>query len=82
MFSDFLSGLFGFLISLVLLVVTAFLIGFPMMWLWNWLMPVLFGLKVITFWHALGLYLLAGFLFQSRHTIPSKKKRPPVQEME
>ena len=43
----------------------AAVIAFPTMWLWNWLMPDLFGLKTIDFWQALGLNLLTGFLFKS-----------------
>jgi hypothetical protein len=41
----------------------AFLFGFGVMYLWNWLMPELFGLKVIGYWQALGIVLLAKILF-------------------
>jgi hypothetical protein len=41
----------------------AFLFGFGVMYLWNWLMPDLFGFKVINYWQALGLVLLAKILF-------------------
>jgi hypothetical protein len=33
------------------------------MWLWNWLMPDLFGLQQITIWQALGLSVLCSLLF-------------------
>ncbi len=33
------------------------------MLLWNWLMPTIFGLKVITIWEAAGLFALARILF-------------------
>jgi len=33
------------------------------MWLWNWLMPVIFGLPTIGFWQALGLLVLTSILF-------------------
>lgn len=55
----------------------AVLIGFslimalPTMWLWDWLMPDLFGLKEITLWQAWGLNFLSGMLFKS-HTSSSK----------
>ncbi len=39
------------------------LFGFFVMSLWNWLMPALFGLHHITFWQALGLFLLSKILF-------------------
>jgi uncharacterized membrane protein len=31
--------------------------------LWNWLAPALFGLRLITFWQALGLLALCRILF-------------------
>lgn len=40
----------------------AMIFGFPIMWLWNWLMPEIFGLPVIDFWQAIGLSVLSGFL--------------------
>lgn len=39
------------------------LFGNIIMWLWNWLMPKLFGLPVIGFWEGLGLFILAKILF-------------------
>lgn len=39
------------------------IIGFPIKWLWNWLMPHLFGLPEISFWMALGIAALVSFLF-------------------
>ena len=34
------------------------LFGFVIMWLWNWLMPEVFGLPPITYWQAIGLFIL------------------------
>lgn len=31
--------------------------------LWNWLLPTLFGLTIITFWQALGILVLSKILF-------------------
>ncbi len=42
----------------------ALLLSFPTMWLWNWLMPKIFGLIEISFWEALGLNLLTGVFFR------------------
>ncbi|WP_203257970.1 hypothetical protein [Hyunsoonleella ulvae] len=36
----------------------AILFGFVLMWLWNWLMPELFGLPKVTYWQAAGLFIL------------------------
>jgi len=45
----------------------AFLFGLFVMLLWNWLMPVIFGLGTITYWQAWGLVVLAHILFKSSH---------------
>jgi hypothetical protein len=37
--------------------------GEIVMHLWNWLLPVLFGWPLITFWQALGLLVLCRILF-------------------
>jgi hypothetical protein len=37
--------------------------GGVVMLLWNWLAPALFGLRLITFWQALGLLALCRILF-------------------
>ena len=41
----------------------ALLIGFIIMLLWNWLMPAIFGLVTISYWQAVGIIILAKFLF-------------------
>ena len=41
----------------------AVLFTFVVMWLWNWLMPELFSLSVISFWQSAGLLILAKILF-------------------
>lgn len=59
-----------------LLVITALvvlLITLPVMWLWNWLMPELFGFSTLTFWQALGLSTLCSLLFKSTNTSSNKK---------
>jgi hypothetical protein len=53
------------ILLLVLLAATVF--SLAVMWLWNWLMPVIFGLHTIGFWQALGLLVLSKILFGSFH---------------
>jgi len=36
--------------------------GYVVMSLWNWLAPVAFGARTVTFWQALGLLILARIL--------------------
>ena len=42
----------------------AFLFGWVVMLLWNWLMPDIFGLKRVTYWQAWGLLILCSILFK------------------
>ena len=48
---------------LLFVALAATVFGFVVMWLWNWLMPVIFGLHAITYWQALGLLVLSKILF-------------------
>src|SRR6267378_2020779 len=45
------------------MVIFAWIGGELVMHLWNWLAPALFGLRIITFWQALGLLALCRILF-------------------
>jgi hypothetical protein len=57
------------LIIIGLIVLAGILFALPLQLLWNWLMPQLFNLPMITFWQALGLNLLAGILFRTNVNI-------------
>ena len=48
----------------ILLVAGLIMFGFVTMWLWNWLMPDIFGLKTIDYWQAWGLLLLSAIFFK------------------
>jgi hypothetical protein len=50
---------------IVLVVVFSLLFALPVMLLWDWLMPTIFGLKEITLFQAWGLSALSGLLFKS-----------------
>jgi len=41
----------------------AFLVGYIVMQLWNWLMPELFGLPAVSYWQAVGVLILAKIIF-------------------
>jgi hypothetical protein len=51
-----------------------FAVGGVVMLLWNWLIPVLFGLKTISYMQALGLFLLSRILLGS---FGFGNKKPP-----
>ena len=44
------------------LIVMAALLGGLVLWLWNWLMPDIFGLPALSFWQAVGLLVLCKVL--------------------
>lgn len=54
----------------------AFLIGFLVMNLWNWLMPSIFGLPMIGYWQAIGVLVLAKILFGFGGGGPRGPRRP------
>jgi hypothetical protein len=55
--------------GLIILFVMAALVSLPVMLLWDWLMPTIFGLKEITWFQAWGLLFLCGLLFKSHTTV-------------
>ena len=58
------NNLLGKLFLLVATSISIFFIStILVMVLWNWLMPIIFGLVKITFWQAFGLNILFNLLF-------------------
>lgn len=55
----------GCVLIFILCVGLAFLNCIPTYFLWNWLMPEIFGLKTISLFQAWGLNFLCGMLFKS-----------------
>jgi hypothetical protein len=50
--------------GLIIAALFAFLFGWLVMLLWNWLMPAIFGLPSITYWQGWGLVLLSHILLK------------------
>lgn len=59
------------LLIIGILILACLLFGGPLMILWDWLMPTIFGLPCISFWQACGLQLMATLLFKP--TLTTKK---------
>lgn len=53
--------------------VLTLLFALPVMYLWNWLMPEIFGLQTLTFWQAWGLTVLCWLLFKSSGSSSKKE---------
>ncbi len=58
-------------------VLFAFLFGYFVMLLWNWLMPALFGLAVINYWQAFGIIILARLIFGTLGGHKNHENKPP-----
>lgn len=54
--------------AMVLAVLFSLVAAVPLFFLWNWLMPAIFGLAKVTFLQAWGLGLLSGILFKNAST--------------
>ena len=52
-------------VGVIFAVLFALVFGFLVKWLWNVLMPGLFGVPQITYWQAFGIVVLAKLLFGS-----------------
>jgi hypothetical protein len=64
-----MKALEAFLIVIGLLFLSAVILAFPTMFLWNLLMPKLFSLTEIDLYEAMGINFLANILFKSNVTI-------------
>lgn len=53
------------LLQTLVLVILLVLFAYPLMLLWNVLMPVIFNLPIINFWQALGILIMSNILFKS-----------------
>lgn len=63
----------AFLITISIFAIVLFGLGFIVMLLWNWLMPIIFGLTTITIWQSFGLILLSSFLLRFKISINHEK---------
>jgi hypothetical protein len=57
----------AFVAAIATLIGLSLIMALPTMWLWDWLMPELFGLKTITLFQAWGVNFLCGMLFKSHN---------------
>jgi len=47
----------------------AIIMAFPTMWLWNYLMPDIFGLTTLNLYQAIALNFLSSILFKTNVTV-------------
>lgn len=61
--------LLGVGVFILMFLILAALLSLPVMLLWDWLMPSIFGLREITWVEALGLNFLSALLIKSNNII-------------
>ena len=64
-----MKALEAILILVGLWLLSAIILAFPTMWLWNWLMPKLFSLPQIDLYESMGINFLTNILFKSNVSI-------------
>lgn len=69
--TDFITAVFS---AVIVFLIYVLIVGTVVMWLWNFLMPTIFGLTELTWLQSLGMYALAQMFFQSRVTLNTNKK--------
>lgn len=66
---------FKIFFGILAVIAFALLFGYIIMWLWNWLMPEIFGLTTLTYWQAVGVLVLGKLIFGGLGTGHSKNNR-------
>lgn len=70
--SDVLEAIGTVFVGILIAAATAFILGLLVMWMWNWLMPILFGLETINYIQGWGIMFLCGLLFKGTTTVKTK----------
>jgi hypothetical protein len=68
-----MKNLMKIIFVFVFIVIVVLLVSLILSYLWNWLMPGLFGLPTINIWQALGLKVLISMLFFNYQSSSIKK---------
>lgn len=59
-----LKGIAMIVLAVLIDFIMSFITGVIVMYLWNWLMPDIFGLTTITYWQGIGIAFLCSILFK------------------
>lgn len=62
------------LLALGLAFLASVIIAYPVKWLWNWLLPEIFGLKEISALQAWGLVFLLNLMIPNRNRTEKKSE--------
>jgi hypothetical protein len=64
-----MKALDAILLGIGIFLLAAIIMGFPTMWLWNYVMPDVFGLTPITLYQAIALNFLSSILFKANVSV-------------
>ncbi len=62
------------IVTIMMVIVTSLIAAIPVYFLWNWLIPDIFGLTTISFIQAVGLCFLVQSLLPSSSTVKKNEK--------
>jgi hypothetical protein len=65
-------GALGVLIGLIFL--GAFIMAWPLMWAWNYIIPAMFGLAELSYWQSFSMYIVVHILIKSTQTNTNNSK--------
>ncbi|QCX01673.1 hypothetical protein FGM00_16710 [Aggregatimonas sangjinii] len=71
----FFRSAFKVFFMIIAAIVFLLLFGYGFMLLWNWLMPDIFGLPVLSYWQGVGILVMAKLLFGNFEGKGRKKHR-------
>jgi hypothetical protein len=58
------AGLSAAAVVVLIYLVVGSLYAFPVMWIWNWMMPELFGMPLLNFWQSFWGVFMCSILFK------------------
>lgn len=71
---EFFKTLIKYVFLIIFYAIIGLLLAFPVKWCWNYVMPYVFNLPLITWGHAWCLNFLSGMLIQSSLSHASSSK--------
>lgn len=63
-----------FMLNIIVISALSLISGAITMVLWNWLMPIIFGLVKISYWQGWGIMFLSGLMFKSSPYTTSRRR--------
>ncbi|MRI00894.1 hypothetical protein GH721_10180 [Kriegella sp. EG-1] len=71
----FFRSFFKVIFMIIAAIIFLLLFGYGFMLLWNWLMPEVFGLPILSYWKAVGILVMAKLLFGNFESKGHKKSK-------